>query len=323
VSRFRPLLPGGHLQTLGGVLARSFLKWPFPSEDIVVEAGHDVRLLLRASWQEKGADRPALLLVHGLEGSDEAHYLVSTGVAAFRSGWHVVRMNMRGCGDSLSLCPQLYNAGLTGDLRAATEWLASRVARFAIVGFSLGAGLTLLTLARERRRLPGALKAASAVCPPLDMTRCADALEERANFIYQARFTGSLCASYKRRQRRAPERYELGRERGITTLRQFDDVITAFYGGYRNAEAYYQSVSTGPVLAELERPTLVLSSTNDPFIPLESVLHWQLSGAVTLEITKGAGHVGFVGPSCAPRFFWAADRVLRFFEQIDSLSIGI
>ena len=84
MSRFRPLLPGGHLQTLGGVLARSFLKWPFPSEDVVVDAGHDVRLLLRASWQEKGADRPGLLLVHGLEGTDESDYLVSTGVAAFR-----------------------------------------------------------------------------------------------------------------------------------------------------------------------------------------------------------------------------------------------
>ena len=149
MSRFRPLLPGGHLQTLGGVLARSFLKWPFPSEDVVVDAGRDVRLLLRASWQEKGADRPGLLLVHGLEGTDEAHYVVSAGVAAFRSGWHVIRMNMRGCGDSLSLCPELYNAGLTGDLLAAAEWLASRVARFAIIGFSLGAGLTLLTLARE------------------------------------------------------------------------------------------------------------------------------------------------------------------------------
>ncbi len=323
MSRFRPLLPGGHLQTIGGVIARSFLKWPFPSEDVVVEAGDDVRLLLRASWQEKGADRPGLVLVHGLEGTDEAHYVVSTGVAAFRSGWHVIRMNMRGCGDSLSLCPQLYNAGLTGDLLAAAEWLASRVGRFAIVGFSLGAGLTLLTLHRERRRLPEALKAVSAVCPPLDMSRCADALEERANIIYQTRFTRSLCASYKRRQHRAPKRYELGRERGITTLRQFDDVITAFYGGYGNAEAYYQSVSTGPVLADVELPTLVLSSTNDPFIPYDSVHHWHHSDAVMLEIARGAGHVGFVGLSRAPRFFWAADRVLRFFEQIDSLSVGI
>ena len=323
MSRFRPLLPGGHLQTIGGVLARSFLKWPFPSEDVVVDAGHDVRLLLRASWQEKSADRPALLLVHGLEGTDEARYLVSTGVAAFRSGWHVIRMNMRGCGDSLSLCPQLYNAGLTGDLLAAAEWLASRVGRFAFVGFSLGAGLTLLTLARERSRLPEALKAASAISPPLDMTRCADALEEPANFIYQSRFTGSLCASYQQRQRSAPERYQLGRERGIHTLRQFDDIITAFYGGYSDAEAYYKSVSTGPVLTDIERPTLVLSSTNDPFIPYDSVHHWQHSDAVTLEIVKGGGHVGFVGLSRAPRFFWAADRVLQFFEQIDSLSVGI
>ena len=316
---FRPLIPGAHLQTIGGQFVRSFLRWPFATEDSVVEAEDDVRLLVRASWHPSGVARPALLLIHGLEGSDEARYVVSTGILAFRAGYHVIRLNMRGCGDSLELCPRLYNAGLTADLVAVSDWLARRVPRFAVCGFSLGAGLTLLTLAREKKRLPDACVGAVAVCAPLDMTRCADALELRKNWIYQLRFTRSLCHSYRLRQRLLPERYDKGRERGITTLRQFDDVVTAHYGGYRDAEDYYRAVSAGPQLEKIDRATLVLGTDNDPFIPYESIAHWPHSENVQVEIVRGAGHLGFIADSDAPRYFWAADRLLTFLQAIDSL----
>jgi predicted alpha/beta-fold hydrolase len=244
--------------------------------------------------------------------------VISTGVHAYRAGYHVIRMNMRGCGDSLALCPRLYNAGLTPDLLGVSAWLAERVERFVVAGFSLGAGLTLLTLARERERLPEACAGAVAVCPPLDMSRSADALEQRRNWIYQNRFTRALCRAYRSRQRLAPDRYQRGRERGITTLREFDDVITARYGGYRDAEDYYRCVSSGPWLVDIDRPTLVLGTDNDPFTPYDTQAHWAHSSDVRVEIVAGAGHVGFVGASSAPRCFWAADRVLEFANVIDN-----
>lgn len=318
-ASFRPSIRGRHAQTIGGQLVRALLQWPFVTEDHVVESDDGVQLLVRASWQPHEDGAPALVLVHGLEGSDEARYVVSTGIHAYRAGYHVIRMNMRGCGDSLALCPRLYNAGLTPDLVAVANWLAPRVSRFSVAGFSLGAGLTLLTLARERHRIPDTWVGAVAVCAPLDMSRCADALERRGNWIYQSRFTQSLCQSYRSRQRLSPERYEYGRERGIKTLRQFDDVVTAHYGGYRDAEDYYRSVSTGPVLETIDRATLVLGTDNDPFIPRETIAHWTLSDDVRMEIVEGAGHVGFVGESDAPRSFWAADRILDFLQAIDSL----
>ena len=318
LTPFRSFFPGGHVQTIGGVLLRAFSPWPHETEDVVVDAPDGVRLLVRASWQPVPdlRDRPALLLVHGLEGSDRAAYVVSTGRLFFRSGWHVIRMNMRGCGDSLDLCPRLYNAGLAGDLVAVMEWLGRRVSRFGVTGFSLGAGLTLLTLAEHKHRLPEALAGAVAVSAPLDMSRAADALEKRGNWIYQQRFTRSLCASYRKRQARSPHLYAFGRERGVRTLREFDDVITAHYAGYRDAEDYYTRVGTGSKLIRIEHPTLVLSTDDDPFIPLSSIVDWPRAPSVSLELARGAGHVGFVGPTKAPRFFWAAERALAFLEPI-------
>jgi hypothetical protein len=321
LTSFEPftLLRGGHRQTLGGVILRSFLRWRLPAEDVVVDGKDGVKLLLRASWQ-KDRRRPALLLVHGLEGCDSSSYMISTGELAFSAGWHVVRMNMRGCGDGLALCPRLYNAGLTADLVAVTRWLAGRVDRFAVCGFSLGANLTLLTVARERSEMPDALRGVVAVSPPLDMSECADELEKPSNRIYQFRFLRSLLASYRTRQRLSPELYHPGRERGLETLRAFDDAITAFYGGYDGAEDYYRSVSPGPLLEGFDLPTLVLASDNDPFIPRASVAKWAHSESVRVELNASGGHVGFAGRTRARGYFWAAERILSFASAVESAS---
>ncbi len=246
--------------------------------------------------------------------------MISAGTLAYRSGWHVVRMNLRGCGDSLPLCPRLYNAGMTSDLVAVFHWLASRVSSFAVAGFSLGGNLTLLTLAQDRERLPGELSGAAAICPPLDMSACADALERRANRLYQFQFVTSLNASYRKRRKLLPEAYEADRERGISTVRQFDDRITAFYGGYRDAEDYYQRVSPGPRLEAIDRPVLILAAADDPFIPEASMRKWARSETVSIAIVDGGGHVGFVGRSKAPGYFWAADRILGFLESVVPVS---
>jgi predicted alpha/beta-fold hydrolase len=315
-SAFRPtaLLPGGHLQTIGGVVFRWGLRWRFPSAPIVIEGEDGARILVRASWQDDGA-RPALLLVHGLEGSDSSGYMLSAGSLAFDCGWHVIRMNMRGCGESLELCPRLYHAGLTTDLLAVARWLATRVSRFALLGFSLGGNLSLLTAGQERSKLPDELASVVAVSPPLDMSLCASALERPASFLYQHRFMLSLRRSFRARQRLSPELYQAGRERGLRTLREFDSAITAFYCGYHDAEHYYRSVSPGPLLARIDRPTLVLTSADDPLIPMTSVTPWA-SGKARIEVTNGGGHVGFVGRSRAPRGFWAAERAMAFLDEV-------
>ena len=41
---------------------------------------------------------------------------------------------------------------------------------------------------------------------------------------------------------------------------------------------------------------------------------WPLSPSVRREIVPTGGHVGFVGPSQAPGWFWAPERVLDFLE---------
>jgi predicted alpha/beta-fold hydrolase len=283
----------------------------------VLAADDGARLLLRVSWQEgTRAASPALVLVHGLGGDDGSTYMLSTGLLAHSRGWHVLRMNMRGAGDGGAVTHHLYNAGLTGDLLLALDYAARHTRRVAVVGFSLGASLSLLTLGRERSRLVDAVRAGVGVAIPMDLAASAVRLEQGANALYALHFMRALRATWRDRAARLPHLYPPGRELGPRTLREWDDAITAPLGGYRSAEHYYESSSAGPWLADSDRPALVLNADDDPLVPPSTVTRWAQPdhGRITLEITPTGGHMGFLGSSEAPGHFWAADRALAFVE---------
>jgi uncharacterized protein len=309
---------GGHRQTVLGYLLRRRLRWRYPSEDIVVDAGDDVRLLVRATWQPgPRAVRPAVLLVHGLGGHDGAQPVVAAALHAWTRGWHVLRMNMRGAGDGEAVCARLYNAGLDVDLVAVLQDVAARVGHLAVAGFSLGAGLTLLAAGRRAAELPANLRALAAVSPPLDLTACADAFELVQNRLYSASFLSELKHSYQSRQKKRPDLYAAGRERGLRSVRAFDEAITAPHAGFASAARYYEGSSAGPHLTAIDRATLILAAFDDPLIPGASIERWGLpaSGCVTREVLSTGGHVGFVAPTRAPARFWAAERVMDFLEE--------
>jgi predicted alpha/beta-fold hydrolase len=309
-------LAGGHRQTLLAHVLRRRLRWPLAAEDLVVDTDDGARLLLRATWRAgPRRSRPALVLVHGLGGSDSSSYMVAAGQLAHERGWHVVRMNMRGSGDGEALCPLLYNAGLDGDLLAALDAVARLVPRVAVVGFSLGANLALLAAGRGRDRLPPGLAAVAAISAPLDLSACADALERWGNRLYQRYFMRMLEGAYRRRHERRPDLFPAGLEVGLRTVREYDDRITGPFGGYAGATDYYARSSAGPHLTAIERPTLLVAAADDPMIPVASVERWAVSRRVHKEILHTGGHVGFVARAAAPGFFWAAERALDFLEK--------
>ncbi len=306
---------GGHVQTILGYLLRRRLRWTLPTEDLIVESGPGIRILSRVTWQPGDrADSPALILLHGMGGSDQSSYMLSLGQFAYAAGWHVVRANMRGSGASFEICPRLYHAGLEVDLLAVAREVARGTPRVALFGASLGANHVLLALGRSKEELPEAVRAAVAISPPIDLPHCSDSLHLPSNRFYMSRFVADLNAAYARIQALNPGLYEAGREAGVRTVREFDEKITAPYAGFASAGDYYARSSSGPWLREIDRPTLILSAQDDPVIPAESVRRFAGPGSpvLTCEFPETGGHVGFVARTRAPGRFWAAERALAF-----------
>ncbi|HXR96216.1 MAG TPA: alpha/beta fold hydrolase [Terriglobales bacterium] len=311
-------LRNGHANTVYSFLRGRGIALP-PAHEDWVEVEPKVELLIRSHWQRQAA--PALLLVHGLEGSSEAGYMLTTATAALGRGWHVARMNVRGCGDSEPRCATLYNSGKSGDVARAVEWLASRplVSAVAVGGFSMGGNLVLKYAGERAEDALPPLLAVAAVSPCLDLAASADALHRKVNYFYERRFLENLKGRLRRHDAREPGRYPVGRLGTLRSVRAFDDVITAPFTGYRNADDYYFRASAARVLDRIRVPTLILHAEDDPFIVVTQESRNTMEGNPNIRFiaTRHGGHCAFINTRrSAEGVYWAETRVAEFCDEV-------
>ena len=101
-------------------------------------------MLAHCYWHRDRTARPTILGLHGLEGSSRAHYMQGLADKAWAAGFNVVLLNQRNCGGTEHLSSTLYHSGLTADADWVLRELAAEgLARFGVVGYSLGGNLAL------------------------------------------------------------------------------------------------------------------------------------------------------------------------------------
>lgn len=253
-----------------------------------------------AFWHAGKDPRPVVVLVHGVGGSSESRYVVRAAVSLYRAGWHVVRLDLRGAGESIADAPTLYHAGLTEDPRLALEHLAKdpRVSGVALVGFSLG-GHVLLCLAGELAEgaAESSLRAVVSISAPVDLTRVTRAIERRRSLPYHQYVLRKLIQQGRAFARTHPTRakFDASVLRRLRSIRAYDAHVIAPMHGFASAEDYYQRASAGPLLKDIRVPTLIVHAEDDPMVPAEDVHTWLASASSSVEhvVTTRGGHVGW------------------------------
>src|SRR4029077_16987689 len=164
--------------------------------------------------------------------------------------------------------PTLYNSSLSGDVAAVVRSLLENdgVSRFALIGFSMGGNLVLKLAGEWGSDAPPQFRAVAAVCPAMDLASSADALHAPAHRIYEYYFLMQLFRRLRRKARLFPGKFDVSRLRGITSLRLFDDRITAYYCGFTGADDYYARAAAANVVGRIVVPALIIHAANDPFI---------------------------------------------------------
>lgn len=314
-----PLFTNGHAQTLAAYAwpRRSRLRAHARDEARLFEVEPDVRLLGHCRWQADRQRHPTMLLLHGLEGSDESVYILGTTDKAHRAGFNVVRLNLRTCGKTEHLTPTIYHSGLTGDLLFVIRELIEKDGfdDIYLVGFSMSGNMSLRLAGEEAEHLPPELRALVAISPSVDLVATAQVIARRANWIYQHSFMRSLRARMRLKHKLSPELYDIRDLDRVRTIREFDERFTARYGGYRDAEDYYVRTSSFPVIPRIQKPTLIIHAEDDPLIPFDPLRHTSIveNPHIILLTPRCGGHVGFVGAETnGEDRFWAENRIVEF-----------
>jgi hypothetical protein len=326
----RRFLRNGHVQTIAGNFLPRPSHLPAPIDELVEVSpatGGQIatQVLCRCHWQPANvrAQQPTAIVVHGLEGSADSQYVVGNANKLWRAGANIIRLNMRNCGGSnyemAGLSPTLYHSGLSGDVGAVMRHFLTRerLQSIALIGYSMGGNLVLKLAGELGRDAPRELHSVVGVSPAIDLAASATALHRPENRVYERRFLRALIKRFRRKVRMFPRVYDANRATGISSLREFDDRITALYSGFASAEDYYYRAAAARVVDRIVVPTLILQSLDDPFVTItrETIANIEANPNITLLQTEHGGHCAFLATpvrASSDDGYWAESTLLRF-----------
>lgn len=309
ISRFRPAgwLKNRHAQTIFPSLPWSGAPWPeLRCENIELPDGDITVVDWLADSTDPAPHSPTLIVLHGLEGSAESSYARMLLQAAGDRGWRAAVLHFRDCGDYRNRLPRRYHAGETNDIRFFLQRLRTEGHEGPIMaaGYSLGGNVLLKYLGENGLSTP--LHAAAAVSVPLNLHISAEALTQGFSKIYQRYLLKRMKSAVSRKFDQYTAAFDWQRAMAAKTFAEFDDAVTAPLHGFSGKDEYYDRCSSVGFLKQIQRPTLIINSLDDPFMSPELIPHEaQLSDCVTLEVSEHGGHVGFVsgGTPWRPEYY--------------------
>ncbi len=308
-------LPGGHLQTIYSSLFIHVRPLAYRRERLELPDGD----FLDFDRVDGPPDAPRVVLFHGLEGSADSPYARGLMDTVQARGWQGVVAHFRGCSGEDNRLPRAYFAGDSEDVERMLRHLKSQHpdAPLYAVGVSLGGNALLKWLGEQGGAARALVERAAAISAPVDLTAAGNALDRGFNRrVYTARFLITLKAKALRKAALFPGLLDAPAIAAATTFREFDTLVTAYLHGFRDAEDYWQRVSSKPLLNAIRVPTLVINARNDPFLPAWALpTAGDVAPAVTLEQPAGGGHVAFPSGPFPGNLGWLPRRLMQHFER--------
>ena len=261
----------------------------------IVDGGNGVRLLGLHSTMPGTTPRALALLLHGWEGSAESSYMQLTAAQLLARGFDVFRLNFRDHGDTHHLNEEVFHSNRIDEVVQAACDVAGRFpARpLVVAGYSLGGNFALrLGLRAPAAGLP--LLHVAAVCPVLDPARTM-AVMESGLALYHRYFQHKWTRSLRRKRELFPQHNVFDDRTPALGMRGLTRWLVEQYTDFENLDGYFDGYAIlGDRLSKLTIPASLLTSADDPIIPVDDFRALRLPDSVTLDIAAHGGHCGFL-----------------------------
>ena len=284
------------------------------AEEHILDCGEGIRLQgFHTAQRALPEARGLVVLLHGWEGSARSNYVLGTGARLLREVFDVFRLNFRDHGRTHHLNREIFHSCRIDEVVNAVREVASRFpARvLSIAGFSLGGNFAL----RVALRAPAAgipLSYALAVCPVISPESGLFGLENGPRF-YQRYFLHKWTRSLREKQALFPETELFSREELDDDLRGLTRSLVLRHTSFGSLENYLSGYSIeGDALSALRIPATILTSADDPVIPIEDFRKLKLPPNVELDIAAHGGHCAFISDFSLTSFTedYIAERML-------------
>lgn len=283
-------LKNGQVNTMASALLRRPQPLPL-KRNLIRTLDDDVVVIDRLA---KGRTRLAVLC-HGLEGGSDSSYIQTMGRALYQEGYDIIALNFRSCGGVMNRQLRMYHSGETSDLHMVLKYFQDAYQYIVLVGFSLGGNVVLKYLGQDPKKVHHKVRAAAAISVPVDLAGASDEIGKRKNYLYQEMFLRSLTKKVREKSKQFPEKVKLEHLGKVKSLRDFDEYYTSRMHGFNGAEDYYAQCNSLQFLFDIQLPTLLINSKDDPFLS-PSCFPEKLakySDALFYHETKYGGHCGF------------------------------
>lgn len=301
--QFRPPpgLRSPHVQSVlnssglrGRLVARRARHLLAAEQEWVMDCGKGVRLAGFYSAQD-GTNAGTAVLLHGWEGSSHSNYILSTGAHLYQQGFNVFRLNFRDHGDTHHMNPGVFHScrleevlGGLADMQKRT-----RALNWGIAGFSLG-GNFALRVALHGPSAGLSVNRSVAICPVLNPDHVLKKMEDGPTF-YEDYYNRRWARSLEKKQACFPDRYDYQEWYDLPNMRERTRYLAIRYYGYDTLEDYFNGYCVvGDRLANLEIPSSILTSVDDPVIPVTDIDTLPDNPCIEIDITTHGGHCGYL-----------------------------
>ena len=311
-----PFIPNIYLQSgLLQTIATQF--WPRN----ILRKGHDMHFvqlddgdkICLVEMKPSKEINAVLVLVHGLNGDYQSHYIQRMAMQSNQEGWLVYCVNLKNCGPSLGYSKTIYNAGNSSDVIQVLRWVKSRhsnIPRF-LCGYSLGGNISLKAMGEVE---PNLLQGGAVISTPVDLLASANKLAQPKNrlvnrnlFKHCLRQFEAMKFNLENPPYYVPSKSDL--------LKDFDENITAPMAGYSNAAEYYRKCSSIQTSSNVKIPVLILSSSDDPIVDHSYLSITQKNPNLEHLITNHGGHLGFIQHG-TNGIHWLEDTLCVWFKSL-------
>ncbi|KLD73485.1 alpha/beta hydrolase, partial [Xanthomonas hyacinthi DSM 19077] len=163
-----------------------------------------------------------------------------------------------------------------------------------VAGFSLGGNFALrAAMLAPSQGVP--LDYVLAVCPIVDPAEGLFSLEKEAPWIYHAYFMQKWRRSLRLKQEAFPQQTYFELNELKQNMRELTASLVLRHTDFGSLEAYLDGYSiAGDRLMNMHVPATILTSSDDPVIPIGAFHALRLPPNIELDIASYGGHCGFI-----------------------------